>query len=59
MSNGLKFDEFDDKLQDLKQEFKEYYGKDLTTIAELESYLRMRKVKNPRKFLRSLKGFDL
>jgi hypothetical protein len=60
MASGLKFDEFLDKLHELKQEFRNHYGKPLVTIDELESYLRQRKMGLiGRRRLRSLKGFNI
>jgi len=60
MTSGLKFDEFLDKLHELKQEFRIQNGKPLETIEELESYLRRRKMGlTGRRRLRSLKGFNI
>lgn len=60
MKTGMKFDEFSDKLFDLKQEFKLNKGYDMTTIEELDNFILERKTrKKTRKHLTSLKGFDI
>ncbi len=56
----MTFDEFADKLQQIKKEYLKASGKPIVTIDELESYLAIRLVRsaklNKGKGLRSLKG---
>lgn len=60
MKTGLKFNEFADKLVELKQEFKLAKGYDMTTIEELDKYIIERKTRGKRRRnLTSLKGFDI
>lgn len=55
----MTFDEFSDKLKDIKIEFAKVKGRDMSTIAELEQYLVERKNRRLSRGLKSLKGFDL
>jgi len=55
----MKFDEFTNKLKEIKESFKRRHGRDLQTIEELEQYLADRKFGVKRRHLTSLKGFNL
>ena len=58
--SGLKFDEFVDKLQQVKEDFRNENGREVETVAELEAFVRRRKVRTKgRRHLTSLKGFDV
>lgn len=51
------YDEFSDKLQKLKAEFRQSRGKELETVQELEKYLDARLAKRPKsRGARSLRG---
>jgi len=60
MGPGLKFDEFLDKLRQIRAEFRAEHGRDLRTVDELEAYAARRKLRTKgRRHLKSLKGLDL
>lgn len=57
---GLKFNEFMDKLQQLKSEFEQENGRKAETVAELEAFLKKRQFRaKGRRHLTSLKGFNI
>lgn len=57
---GLRFDEFLEKLSQVKAEFRAERGRDPKTLEELELYLARRKLRaKGRRHLTSLKGLDL
>lgn len=59
MERGLKFNEFLDKLQEVKDEFRQDKGVEAITIKELESYLKNRRLRTKgRRHLTTLKGFN-
>lgn len=59
----MSFDEFSQKLQAVKEDFRKSFGRDIATIRELEEYLVRRKLSQggakKARNLKSLKGFDL
>lgn len=60
----MKFDEFVEKLDSIKQEFKSLNGRDVQTIEELETFLKNKKLApklalGNRRSLKSLKGFNI
>jgi hypothetical protein len=55
----MTFDEFSNKLKEIKAEFTRIKGRDMSPIAELEQYLIERKNRRLSKGLKSLKGFDI
>ena len=57
MSN-MSYDEFSDKLRKMKIEYKAEFGKELSTLLELELFLD-RKLKRPKsKTIKSLRGLS-
>ena len=60
MASGLKYDQFRDTLKEYKADFLRVYGREMETVAELEEYLKQRKIRSlGRRNLTSLKGFNL
>jgi len=56
----VTFDEFSDKLREIKSDYLKAHGRELHTVEELENYLIRRKVsKKKTRALKSLKGFSL
>jgi hypothetical protein len=56
----MKFEEFGERLQELKAEFAAVNGRSPETMAEFESFLNKKKIGRIRSTtLRSLKGFDI
>jgi hypothetical protein len=57
----MKFDEFKEKLQEYKEEYKITHKKELATIKELEDFLKQKKylTSKRRRHLTSLKGFNI
>ena len=53
----MSYDEFSDKLRVMKAEFRRKYGRDMTTIKELEKILEVRLATKPKaRGLKSLRG---
>jgi hypothetical protein len=53
----MKFDEFMDKLKEIKEEYRRFQGEELKTIEELEKFLTLKKFRtSKRRHLKSLKG---
>jgi aromatic ring-opening dioxygenase catalytic subunit (LigB family) len=55
----MTYDEFSDKLKEIKYEFENSKKMKLDTIKQLETFLIERKSRRFSKGLKSLKGFDL
>ena len=55
----MTYDEFENKLRDVKEEFKRAKGCELSTIAQLEEYMLERKSRYMSRGLKSLKGLGL
>lgn len=55
----MSYDDFQDKLREIKEEYREIHKKELETIKELETHLVHRKMRfGKHRQLRSLKGFS-
>lgn len=52
----MTFDDFSDRLENIKKEFASAKGKELETIKELENYLIERMASSRQRGLKSLKG---
>ncbi|KKK83541.1 hypothetical protein LCGC14_2792340 [marine sediment metagenome] len=60
MGSGMRYDQFTERLQELKEDFKKFYGREIETMAEFDVYLKQRKIRSlGRRNLTSLKGLDL
>jgi hypothetical protein len=60
MAPGMRYDEFFERLQELKKDFKQAFGREAETLIEFEEYLKQRKIRAlGRRNLTSLKGLDL
>lgn len=57
--NTMTYDEFSDKLHEIKDEFKRAKNCELKTVEQLESYILERKRRSLSKGLKSLRGLDL
>lgn len=55
----MTYDEFSDKLKQIKSEFFSVKNKKIETVKELEEYLVERKVRPKSKKLRSLRGLSI
>jgi hypothetical protein len=55
----MTYDDFIEKLREIKAEFKRAKRTDLITIEQLEHYLTERKSRRSSRGLKSLKGLDL
>ena len=56
----MRYDEFFERLQELKKDFKRVHGREVRTMAEFEQYLKQRKIRSlGRRNLTSLKGLDV
>lgn len=55
----MTYDEFSNKLDDIKREFKHAKNHELTTVKQLEDYLMERKYKRTSGKLKSLKGLSI
>ena len=59
MASGLKYDQFREMLKAYKEDFLRVHGREIETVAELEEYLKQRKIRSlGRRNLTSLKGFS-
>ena len=57
MESRMKFNEFIDKLRDIKEDYQKSQGKELKTIAELEEFIAFKKHRTSgKRHLKSLKG---
>jgi hypothetical protein len=57
----MRYDEFEQKLREVKEDFRATHGRDVETLQELESFLRDRRLKadglrKGRPTLKSLRG---
>jgi len=56
----VRYDEFFNRLQELKEDFERVHGRKVKTMAEFEQFLKQKKIRSlGRKNLTSLKGLDL
>jgi hypothetical protein len=55
----MTYDEFSDKFQEIKEEFKRIKGFEMSTVFELENYLLERKNRRLSRGLKSLKGINI
>lgn len=55
----MSFDEFSKKLQDLKDEYRRVFQKEVVTVQELEDFMARRKYRKGGRALKSLKGLAL